>query len=254
MDSKVNVKGDVDVVMDQNVGSITINNYYGDNKVVPAIKPELGRALAELFNVCDRYNQRVVIENISEKYFGTKLFKSLNVEELRVLIGIAQAIADTTNIALIHQAEAASADEDKFAKDFGMRASAPARNALRLLLQENLTKRDVTNAWNSGQLNYEDNNKLSIKVDKRKLWIGNAIFSLGALAALPAFLINPILDLMGVPPGAYMADRLIAIGFCLTICAALFWVSLDHLKPYHSATRVARHIKKVNAQLRKQQR
>jgi hypothetical protein len=99
MDSKVNVKGDAEVVMDQNNGSITINHFYGDPKVVPAIKPELRRAISELLTICDPCGQRKLIEKISLEAFQSKEFKSLSIEQVRSLIGIAQSIADAINAA-----------------------------------------------------------------------------------------------------------------------------------------------------------
>jgi hypothetical protein len=93
MDSKVNVKGDVDVVMDQNLGSITVNNYYGDNKVVPAIKPELRRAIHELLLICDACNQRKLIEKIAKELYGSTDFRSLTVVDVRKLAAIAKETA-----------------------------------------------------------------------------------------------------------------------------------------------------------------
>lgn len=79
-----------------NVGQVAggnIYNYYGDAKVVPAIKPELRRAIHELLVISDKCNQRKTIEKISLKAFSTTDFKSLEVEQVRWLVEISQDIA-----------------------------------------------------------------------------------------------------------------------------------------------------------------
>jgi hypothetical protein len=83
-----------------NVGQVAggnIYNYYGDSKVVAAIKPELRRAIGELLGVCDPCGQRKLIEKISFQCFEKTDFKSLEIKQVRWLIGIAQDIANVIN-------------------------------------------------------------------------------------------------------------------------------------------------------------
>lgn len=78
-----------------NVGQVAggnIYNYYSD-KAVPAIKPELRRAIGELLGVCDPCGQRKLIEKISLQCFKKTAFKSLEVDQVRWLIEVAQEIA-----------------------------------------------------------------------------------------------------------------------------------------------------------------
>lgn len=92
MNSKVGIKGDAGVAVSQNHGAITVNNYYGE-KVVPALRPELRKAISELLTICDPCGQRKLVEKISFQAFGTREFKSLDVESVRWLIEVATDIA-----------------------------------------------------------------------------------------------------------------------------------------------------------------
>lgn len=102
MNSKVGIKGDAGVAVSQNHGAITVNNYYGE-KVVPALRPELRKAISELLTICDPCGQRKLVEKISLQSFGTKEFRSLNVENVRWLIDIATDIAIAIAIASAQQ-------------------------------------------------------------------------------------------------------------------------------------------------------
>ena len=253
MNSKVDIQGDVGVAINQNHGAITVNNYYGD-KVAHILSPELRKSISELLTICDACGQRKLIEKISVQLFGVKEFKSLTNEQVRCLIDIAKDNADVISTALHAQKNIEVIDEDKFYKEYGMRASEPARVALQLLLKENLIKATVARAWNNGQLNYEDNNRLTVKVNRRHLWTGNILFGLGALASIPAFFTNPIFDLMGAPPDAHVADRVTLVVLSMTICFSFVLVAMGYLKPYYASERISKYIKKINTQLRKQLR
>lgn len=95
MNSQIGVRGDVDVVMDQNYGAVTINNFYNDTKVTPAVPPELRRAVGELLAVCDPCNQRKLIEKISHRAFGTTDFKSLKLDQVQWLSEIAKDVSSS---------------------------------------------------------------------------------------------------------------------------------------------------------------
>ena len=110
-----------------------IYNYYGDNKVIPAIKPELRRAVGELLAVCDPCNQRKLIEKISLKTFDTTDFKSLDVEQIYWLTNVAQDIASSINKSANDQKSSIAHKENQFHKEYGILASSPARDALLVL-------------------------------------------------------------------------------------------------------------------------
>jgi hypothetical protein len=252
MDSKVEVKGDVDVMMDQNLGSITVNHFYGDSKVVPAIRPELSRAIHELLRTCDPVGQRKFIEKIAEEYYGDSNFKSLTVEQVKTLLGFAEDISSAINKAVSEEKRSTALEEDEFQKEYGMLASEPAREALKLLVKQNLTTKQVARAWRSGMLGFEDDGLFVIKQSKFEKAFGLFMFSLGVTFAIPAFFTVPVLETF-VPGGVAAlgkAQAFTIIGMSLSISVLSFWLGTNVLTPHHIVGRVAKHIDKVNEMLR----
>lgn len=252
MDSKVNVKGDADVVMDQNNGSITINHFYGDNKVVPAIKPELRRAIGELLGVCDPCGQRKLIEKISLESFETTDFKSLEVEQVHWLTEVAQDIANSINKAVLDQKRSIAREEEEFQKEYGMLASPPAREALKLLAEQNLTTKTVARAWRSGMLKFEDDGQFAISQSRIEKGLGLFMFALGVTFSIPAFFTVPVLETFfpGGVAALGKAQAFTIIGMSLGISMLSFWTGANILSPHHCVSRVAKHLDKVNEILR----
>lgn len=238
-----------------NVGQVAggnIYNYYGDTKIVPAIKPELRRAIGELLGVCDPCGQRKLIEKISLQCFNTTDFKSLEVEQVHWLIEVAQDLANSINKAVLDQKRSIAREEDEFQKEYGMLASPPAREALKLLAEQNLTTKTVARAWRSGMLNFEDSGQFSVTQSRVEKSFGLFMFSLGVTFAIPAFFTVPFLETF-IPGGVAAlgkAQAFTVIGMSLSISVLSFWTGANILAPHHCISRVAKHVDKVNDLLR----
>jgi hypothetical protein len=255
MNSKVDIKGDVGFSIGLNHGAIIVNNNYGGGSGggdEPPIDPELKRAIHELLRTCDPIGQRKLIENIAEEYYGTLIFKSLTVQQVKVLFGFAEDIANAITKAVADQKRSIAREEDEFQKEYGMLASAPARAALKLLVEQNLTTKQVARAWRSGMLRFEDDGQFVISQSRVEKALGLFMFSLGVIFAIPAFFTVPVLETF-VPGGVTAlgkAQAFTIIGMSLSISVLSFWTGTNILAPHHIISRVVKHLDKVNELLR----
>ncbi|HTF98657.1 MAG TPA: hypothetical protein VL995_21120 [Cellvibrio sp.] len=242
-----------------NVGQVAggnIYNYYSDSKVIPAIRPELRRAVHELLVACDLFGQRKIIEKISLECFESSDFKSLEIEQLRWLIDIASEMSGSTNKAILDQQKSEAVDEEKFFKETGIRASAPARIALALLLKENLTKAQIARVWKRGLLTYEDDHQLYIHQRKFEKVYGSIVLLLGVALAIPGFFAVPVLETFFPGSIKELGTLKTLVFLSVPVGASLFffWIGADTLAPHYFMTRVSRHVKKINDKLRELRR
>ena len=257
MNAKVDLQqGDVGVAISQNHGPITIiygtsggGSGGGDE---PPIDPELKRAIHELLRTCDPVGQRKFIEKIADEYYGNPNFKSLTVEQVRVLLEFAEDISNAINKAVIDQKRSIAREEDEFQKEYGMLASAPARAALKLLVEQNLTTKQVARAWRSGMLKFEDDGQFAITQSRIEKSFGLFMFSLGVMFSIPAFFTVPVLEtfVSGGVAALGKAQTITIIGMSLSISILSFWTGANILGPHHSVARVTKHLDKVNGILR----
>jgi hypothetical protein len=255
MNAKVDIQGDVGVSISQNHGPIIINNNYGGGSGggdEPPIDPELKRAIHELLRTCDPVGQRKLIEKIAGEYYGTSNFRSLDVEQVRVLADIAEDVANAINKAVDDQKRSTALEESEFQKEYGMLASEPAREALKLLVKQNLTTKQVARAWRGGLLAYEDDHQLVIKQSSIEKAYGFFLLSLGIVFAIIAFFSLPTLEVLapGITQAVGIAKMLTFIGIPLGVSLFFFWFGIETLAPHHAASRVSRHLDKVNKLLR----
>lgn len=249
------VPSEVGVLIGQNNGPITINyggSGGGSGGDEPPIDPELKRAIHELLRTCDPVGQRKLIEKIAEEYYGSPSFRSLTVEQVRVLFGFAEDIANAINKAVADQKRSVAREEDEFQKEYGMLASAPAREALKLLVEQNLTTKQVARAWRSGMLGFEDDDQFVIKQSPLEKAFGLFMFSLGVTFAIPTFFAVPMLETF-IPGGVAAlgkAQAFTVVGMSLSISVLSFWLGTNILTPHHIISRVAKYIDRVNEILR----
>ena len=255
MNAKVDIQGDVGVAISQNHAPITImygGSGGGSGGDEPPIDPELKRAIHELLCICDPVGQRKLIEKIAIEFYRTKTFKELTVEQVKVLQGFAEDIAAAINKAVADEKRSTVLEENAFQKEYGMLASEPAREALKLLVKQNLTTKQVARAWRSGMLKFEDDGQFVITQSGVEKSFGLFMFALGVTFSIPAFFTVPVLETF-VPGGVAAlgkAQTFTIIGMSLSISLLSFWVGTNILTPHHIISRVAKHLDKVNGILR----
>lgn len=133
-----------------------------------------------------------------------------------------------------------------------MLASPPAREALKLLAEQNLTTKTVARAWRSGMLWFDDDGQFVIKQSRVEKALGLFMFSLGITFAIPAFFTVSFLETF-IPGGVAAlgkAQAFTIIGMSLSISVLSFWTGSNILAPHSCVSRVAKHIDKVNELLK----
>lgn len=220
MNAKVKIHGDVGVAVSAVEGT-AINIYLasnGDNSSNP-----INLAVHLLLKTCDEANCRPAMERISQTLFGSAIFKSLNLEQLKTL----QTIAGEMSAAMKTGTESHSAftremDEyEDFYKRTGMRASKPERTALTALMTNlPFTSKQIKSAWNKGVLIYKDN-RLNVDLPRFEPVLG-AVLTL--LCGLELILIMMQI-ILTKPPLTQLAEY----SLLLVLFVAALIVSTDYL-------------------------
>lgn len=245
MNSKVDIRGNVGVAVNAEYGS-SVNINVDGRKIVDY---EVNRSVHVLLKTCAQHDIKEFIETVSQIFFETTIFKKLDLEQL----GKLQIIAEDLNNK-ISQADAKKASfstiisEQQFFDLTGIRASAPARDAMMMLLNEDVTSKQISSMWKTN-LNFKDG---QLELTSPKLAPVIAAFCVAGIG-LCVFLAMSAAPLMFEKGEAISWAKLaaFAVAEIMTLAGAAYfaWVGGSAMRPYHIAKAIKSCVEKVNLRL-----
>lgn len=245
MNSKVQIEGNVDVAVNAECGS-SVNVNIDNRKIVDY---ELNRSVHVLLKACAQHDTKETIETISQLFFETTVFKKLNLDQLSKL----QIIAEDLNNK-ISQANAKKAcystiiSEQQFFDLTGIRASAPARDAMMMLLDEDVTSKQISSVWKNN-LNFKDGQLELISPKLAPVIAAFCLVGIG-LCVLLAMSAAPLMFEKGelvnwTKLAAFAAAEIMT----LSGAAYFAWVGGSAMRPYHIVKAIKGCVEKVNLRL-----
>lgn len=245
MNSKVDIQGDVGVAVNAEHGSSIHINIDGRKSV----DYELNRSVHVLLKTCAQHDIKESMEAISQLVFETTVFKKLNADQLSKLQMIAEEFNEKISRSEVKKTSFATIlNEQQFFDLTGIRASAPAREAMMMLLDEDVTSKQIASIWNTN-LNFKGG-QLELTSPKLAPVIG-AFCVLGiGLCVLLATSAAPLMFEKGeviswTKLAAFAAAEIIT----LSGAAYFAWVGGSAMRPYHIVKNIGNCVDKVNLQL-----
>lgn len=184
-DNKFNVRGDVGVAVNAEAGSVV--HVHSDSSESQA-RRDLNQSVSKLLKLCDEAHSRKVIENIANHLYGSDRFVNLQKEQVDALFLVASeihGIYELNNLQVL-------VDEIQFFNMTKMHTSAPERNALLVLMRQEVNSKEVAKARKTGVLKFSDG-LLQVKIPPvakyATIFLG-VMWLFSAVAAIIGSLVN----------------------------------------------------------------